>query len=142
MRVFALTQLGQVQLKGLTRHWGSVQLPWKRRSLLCVGRASRVAPGSSGTFGKEIQRAVREAIKRFWAYGLRGADLIVTCYGPRGWCVRQVRTRLKRGMELLLTSLSCWISLVPRSEDAIAGEFRGDNLVYALLRVGQPLWRQ
>ncbi|HID21614.1 MAG TPA: DUF1156 domain-containing protein, partial [Planctomycetaceae bacterium] len=41
--------------------------------------------GSAASFRdvrKQIERVVQEAVKRFWSYGFRGADLIVACYGP------------------------------------------------------------
>ena len=44
----------------------------------------RVA-GSAVSFRQiraEIQDVVRQAVRRFWSYGFRGADLIVACYGP------------------------------------------------------------
>lgn len=33
-------------------------------------------------FRFDIERVSKESVKRFWAYGFRGADLVVGCYGP------------------------------------------------------------
>jgi putative DNA methylase len=89
----------------------------------------RVA-GSTALFRdvtKEIQGAVREAIDRFWGYGLRGADLIVTCYGPAvGVFGKYERVEKKDGTPVDIPELLDIARAAAR--DAIAGEFRADNL--------------
>jgi putative DNA methylase len=50
-------------------------------TVICRARTVRSA-ASFKDVRKEIQEVVAEAVKRFWSYGFRGADLIVACYGP------------------------------------------------------------
>lgn len=75
----------------------------------------------------EIADAVRQAVKRFWDYGFRGADLIVACYGPAVGVFGQYE-RVERGdgtpvevPELLELAREAALK-------AIAGEFSGDAL--------------
>jgi len=76
---------------------------------------------------REIEEAVREAVRRFWTYGFRGADLVVACYGPavgvfgRYERVERADGRLVEIPELLELARAA-------ARDAIAGEFQGDNL--------------
>ncbi len=75
----------------------------------------------------EIQDVVQHAVKRFWSYGFRGADLIVACYGPAvGVFGRYERVEKADGTPVGIPEL---LNLAKRAaRDAIAGEFRGDSL--------------
>lgn len=76
---------------------------------------------------KEIEKAVRESVHRFWNYGFRGADLIVACYGPAvGVFGKHERVERLDGSvvevpELLETARELALK-------AISGEFEGDAL--------------
>jgi putative DNA methylase len=76
---------------------------------------------------KEIQKVVAESVKRFWSYGFRGADLIVACYGPAvGVFGKYERVEKADGTPVGIPEL---LELARQAaRDAIAGEFRGDNL--------------
>jgi putative DNA methylase len=76
---------------------------------------------------KEIKRVVAESVKRFWGYGFRGADLIVACYGPAvGVFGKYERVEKADGTRVEIPDL---LELAREAaRDAIAGEFRGDNL--------------
>jgi len=86
--------------------------------------------GSAASFKKvrrEIEQVVQEAVKRFWSYGFRGADLIVACYGPAvGVFGKYERVEKADGTPVGIPELLQLARLAAR--DAIAGEFRGDNL--------------
>lgn len=86
--------------------------------------------GSAAVFKdvrKEIQNVVAEAVKRFWSYGFRGADLIVACYGPAvGVFGKYERVEKADGTLVGIPELLDLAKQAAR--DAIAGEFRGDNL--------------
>ena len=89
----------------------------------------RVA-GSAALFNdvrKEIEEDVKKSVKRFWDYGFRGADLIVACYGPAvGVFGKYERVEKRDGTPVTIPEL---LELARRAaRDAIAGEFRGDNL--------------
>lgn len=75
----------------------------------------------------EIEHVVRESVHRFWSYGFRGADLIVACYGPAvGVFGKYERVEKADGTPVEIPEL---LELARRAaRDAIAGEFRGDNL--------------
>ena len=79
------------------------------------------------TVREEIKQAVRDAVQRFWGYGLRRADLIVACYGPAvGAFGSYERVEKADGTLIGIPEL---LALAGRAaRDAIAGEFRGDNL--------------
>lgn len=86
--------------------------------------------GSAASFKevkKEIAFEVAAAVKRFWAYGFRGADLIVACYGPAvGVFGRHERVEKADGTPVAVGEL---LELAKASaRDAIAGEFKGDSL--------------
>jgi len=86
--------------------------------------------GSAASFKdvrREIEKVVAEAVKRFWSYGFRGADLIVACYGPAvGVFGKYERVEKADGTPVEIPEL---LELARRAaRDAIAGEFRGDNL--------------
>jgi len=86
--------------------------------------------GSAASFKdvrKEIEKVVAESVKRFWSYGFRGADLIVACYGPAvGVFGKYERVEKADGTPVGIPEL---LELTRRAaRDAIAGEFRGDNL--------------
>jgi hypothetical protein len=86
--------------------------------------------GSAAAFKqvrREIEQVVRESVKRFWSYGLRGADLIVACYGPAvGVFGKYERVEKADGTPVGIPEL---LELAKQAaRDAIAGEFRGDNL--------------
>ena len=86
--------------------------------------------GSAASFKdvrKEIERVVHDAVKRFWSYGFRGADLIVACYGPAvGVFGKYERVEKADGTPVGIPELLDLARQAAR--DAIAGEFRGDNL--------------
>jgi adenine-specific DNA methylase len=86
--------------------------------------------GSAASFKdvrKEIRQTVQEAVQRFWAYGFRGADLIVACYGPAvGVFGKYERVEKADGTPVGIPELLDLARQAAR--DAIAGEFRGDNL--------------
>jgi adenine-specific DNA methylase len=75
----------------------------------------------------EIEKEVSRSVKRFWSYGIRGADLIVACYGPAvGVFGRYERVEKADGTVVGIPEL---LELAKQAaRDAIAGEFRGDNL--------------
>jgi len=76
---------------------------------------------------KEIETTVADAVKRFWSYGFRGADLIVACYGPAvGVFGKYERVEKADGTAVSVPELLELARIAAR--DAIAGEFRGDNL--------------
>jgi adenine-specific DNA methylase len=86
--------------------------------------------GSAAAFKqvrKEIEQVVQESVKRFWFYGFRGADLIVACYGPAvGVFGKYERVEKADGTPVGIPEL---LELARQAaRDAIAGEFRGDNL--------------
>lgn len=86
--------------------------------------------GSAAAFKdvrKEIEKVVQESVKRFWDYGLRSADLIVACYGPAvGVFGKYERVEKADGASVEIPELLELARIAAR--DAIAGEFRGDNL--------------
>lgn len=98
-------------------------------SSITVTCRERVA-GSATTLKevqKEIRAVVKESVARFWAYGFRGADLIVACYGPAvGVFGQYERVERADGRVVEVPELLEMARLAAR--DAIAGEFRGDNL--------------
>jgi putative DNA methylase len=74
----------------------------------------------------EIEEVVRESVRRFWAYGFRGADLIVACYGPAVGVFGQYKHVEKQGEPVRVPQL---LQLVREAAlRAIAGEFSGDSL--------------
>ena len=75
----------------------------------------------------EIQEAVKRAVRRFWSYGFRGADLIVACYGPAvGVFGQYERVEKADGRPVGIPEL---LNLARQAaRDAIAGAFRGDSL--------------
>jgi adenine-specific DNA methylase len=76
---------------------------------------------------REIEQVVQESVKRFWSYGFRGADLIVACYGPAvGVFGKYERVERADGTPVGIPELLDLAKQAAR--DAIAGEFRGDNL--------------
>jgi len=76
---------------------------------------------------KEIDQVVRDSVHRFWTYGLRGADLIVACYGPAvGVFGKYERVEKADGKRVEVPDLLQVARCAAR--DAIAGEFRGDSL--------------
>ena len=89
----------------------------------------RVA-GSAVSFRQiraEIRDVVRQAVRRFWSYGFRGADLIVACYGPAvGAFGKYERVERADGTPVGIPELLDLARQAAR--DAIAGEFRGDSL--------------
>ncbi|MBI4331704.1 MAG: DUF1156 domain-containing protein, partial [Chloroflexi bacterium] len=86
--------------------------------------------GSAASFRdvrKEIEKVVQDSVRRFWNYGFRGADLIVSCYGPAvGVFGQYERVEKADGTPVEIPEL---LDLARKAAlDAIAGEFRGDNL--------------
>jgi hypothetical protein len=94
---------------------------------------------------RQIDDVVAKSVHRFFEYGLRGADLIVACYGPAvGVFGRYERVERADGTVVGVPEL---LQLVRESAlKAIAGEFEGDNLsrlyfVWAnLYGVGEQAW--
>ena len=95
-------------------------------TVICRARTVRSA-ASFKDVRKEIQGVVAEAVKRFWTYGFRGADLIVACYGPAvGVFGKYERVEKADGTPVGIPEL---LELAKQAaRDAIAGEFRGDSL--------------
>lgn len=79
------------------------------------------------TVRREIEKAVAEAVKRFWNYGFRGADLLVACYGPAvGVFGKYARVEKADGTPVEVPEL---LELAREAaRNAIAGEFDGDDL--------------
>jgi putative DNA methylase len=76
---------------------------------------------------EEINSSVRTAMDRFWSYGFRGADLMVASYGPAvGVFGKYERVEKRDGTPVEIPELL--ESARSAARDAIAGEFRGDNL--------------
>lgn len=90
----------------------------------------RRVTGSAAPFKEirnEIEKAVKESVNRFWEYGFRGVDLIVACYGPAvGVFGKYERVEKADGATVEIPELLELARIAAR--DAIAGEFRGDNL--------------
>ena len=75
----------------------------------------------------EIEDVVGRSVRRFWSYGFRGADLIVACYGPAvGVFGKYERVEKADGTAVGIPELLDVAKQAAR--DAIAGEFRGDDL--------------
>jgi adenine-specific DNA methylase len=93
---------------------------------------------------KEIEGVVADAIRRFWGYGFRGADLVVACYGPAVGAFGKYEMVENQGEPVGVPEL---LELVSASAlAAIAGEFKGDRvsqLYFAwanLNGVGEEAW--
>lgn len=83
--------------------------------------------GSFKVIRKQIAEAVQQAVKRFWQYGLRGADLIVACYGPAVSVFgRYEKVEKADGSAVEVAELLDLARQAAR--DAIAGEFQGDSI--------------
>lgn len=98
------------------------------RSVTVVARPR--TPASAASFREvraEISLVVKESVQRFWQYGLRGADLIVACYGPAvGVLGRYTRVERADGTPVEIPEL---LELARKAaRDAIAGDFQGDGL--------------
>jgi len=115
----------EMELKNRMRGLNSAAL---ETSITVICR-SRVV-GSAVSFRQvrqEIEQVVQESVKRFWSYGFRGADLIVACYGPAvGVFGKYERVEKADGTPVGIPELLDLAKQAAR--DAIAGEFRGDNL--------------
>lgn len=93
----------------------------------------------------EIDAAVAEAVRRYYGYGLRGADLVVACYGPAvGVFGRHERVERADGTPVEVPEL---LELARAAAlKAIAGEFSGDSVsrlyfVWAnMYGVGEQAW--
>ena len=86
--------------------------------------------GSVGAYRavrQEIDESVAQAVTRYFGYGMRGADLVVACYGPAvGVFGKYERVERADGTPLQVPEL---LDLAREAAlKAIAGEFRGDNL--------------
>ncbi|MBI5652086.1 MAG: DUF1156 domain-containing protein [Chloroflexi bacterium] len=115
-------------------------------SITVICRAREVgAAASFKEVRREIDDVVAKSVHRFFEYGLRGADLIVACYGPAvGVFGRYERVERADGSIVGVPEL---LALVRESAlKAIAGVFEGDNLsrlyfVWAnLYGVGEQAW--
>jgi hypothetical protein len=118
----------------------------ENRIITCpLKRGNSRSATSFKTVRKEIEKVVQESVKRFWSYGFRGADLIVACYGPVvGVFGKYERVEKADGTLVEIPEL---LELARKAaRDAIAGEFRGDNLsslyyVWAnLYRAAEQAW--
>ncbi len=95
-------------------------------TVICRARTVRRAAAFKDV-RKEILDVVAETVRRFWSYGFRGADLIVACYGPAvGVFGKYERVEKADGTPVGIPELLEFAKQAAR--DAIAGEFRGDNL--------------
>ena len=113
------------ELKNRTLALGSSAL---ESSITVVCRARVTGrPASFRDLRKEIEKVVQESVKRFWGYGFRGADLIVACYGPAvGVFGKYESVEKADGTPVEIPEL---LELARKAaRDAIAGEFKGDNL--------------
>ncbi len=84
--------------------------------------------GSVGVFRTvktEIAAAVRDAVRRFWDLGVRGADLLVSCYGPAVGVFGKYE-RVERGDGSLVTPGELLELARTAAMDAIAGDFHAD----------------
>jgi adenine-specific DNA methylase len=115
-------------------------------SITVICRPREVGAASSfRDVRRQIDDVVAKSVHRFFEYGLRGADLIVACYGPAvGVFGRYERVERADGTLVGVPEL---LALVRESAlKAIAGEFEGDNLsrlyfVWAnLYGVGEQAW--
>ncbi|HXH22782.1 MAG TPA: hypothetical protein VNN10_12210, partial [Dehalococcoidia bacterium] len=115
----------EMELKNRMRGLNSAAL---ETSITVVCRPRVV--GSAAAFKqvrREIEEVVQQSVKRFWSYGFRGADVIVACYGPAvGVFGKYERVEKADGTPVGIPEL---LELAKQAaRDAIAGEFRGDNL--------------
>ncbi|MGH9891617.1 MAG: DUF1156 domain-containing protein, partial [bacterium] len=95
-------------------------------TVICRSRVVGSAAGFKDV-RREIEEVVQDSVKRFWSYGFRGADLIVACYGPAvGVFGKYERVEKADGTPVGVAELLDLARSAAR--DAIAGEFRGDNL--------------
>jgi putative DNA methylase len=97
-------------------------------SITVVCRPRVAAPPAAFTdVRRDIERVVKESVKRFWDYGFRGADLIVACYGPAvGEFGKHERVERGDGTPVTVPEL---LQLVREAAlKGIAGEFTGDRL--------------
>lgn len=86
--------------------------------------------GSATSFKQvriEIEEVVKSSVKRFWSYGFRGADLIVACYGPAVGVFGKYE-RVEKADGTLVGIPELLVLAKQAARDAIAGEFRSDNL--------------
>jgi adenine-specific DNA methylase len=133
----------EMEMKNRTRGLNSAALETSI-TVVCRPRVMGSAAGFKEV-GAEIERTVHEAVKRFWTFGFRGADLIVASYGPAvGVFGRYERVERRDGTPVDVPEL---LQLARRAaRDAIAGEFRADNLstlyyVWATLYgAGEQAW--
>jgi adenine-specific DNA methylase len=94
---------------------------------------------------REIDAAVKIAVSRFWSYGFRGADLIVSCYGPAVGVFSKYE-RVERGDGTPVGIAELLEIARAAARDAIAGEFRADGIstlyyVWATLYgAGEQAW--
>ncbi|HVA49580.1 MAG TPA: DUF1156 domain-containing protein [Pirellulales bacterium] len=95
-------------------------------TVVCRPRVA-APPASFQDVRRQIERVVKESVKRFWDYGFRGADLIVACYGPAvGEFGKHQRVERADGTPVTVPEL---LQLVREAAlKGIAGEFTGDRL--------------
>ena len=115
----------EMELKNRMRGLNSAAL----ETSICVVCRLRVADSAAEfkDVRSEIMRVVKSSVKRFWQYGLRGADLIVSSYGPAvGIFGKYERVEKADGTPVEVPEL---LELARRAaRDAIAGEFKADNI--------------
>lgn len=115
----------EMEMKNRSRGQNSAALETSI-TVVCRPRTS-IGAESFKAVKKEIQEVVETAVHRFWSYGFRGADLIVATYGPAvGVFGKYDRVERADGTEVEVPDLLDVARQAAR--DAIAGEFRGDNL--------------
>jgi len=96
-------------------------------TVICRQREIGSNPASYKQVKAEVEKVVSESIHRFWKYGFRGADLIVSCYGPAvGVFGKYEHVERADGNIVTIPDL---LEMVRQSAlKAIAGEFNGDSL--------------
>jgi adenine-specific DNA methylase len=95
-------------------------------TVVCRPRA-RLGRESFKVVERQVREVVQEAVNRFWGYGLRGADLVVACYGPAVGVFGRF-DRVERGDGSIIGVPELLSVARQAARDAIAGEFRGDEL--------------
>jgi putative DNA methylase len=81
--------------------------------------------GDFRTVKTEIAASVHNAIKRFWDLGVRGADLLVSCYGPAVGVFGKYE-RVERGDGSIVNPGELLELAREAAMDAIAGDFHAD----------------
>jgi adenine-specific DNA methylase len=83
--------------------------------------------GSFRAMKSEIADEMRAAVKRFWDLGERGADLLVSCYGPAVGVFGRYE-RVERADGTVVTVEELLTLAKTAAMDAIAGDFHADTV--------------